>query len=99
MTRDEWDIFYPLAHWDVITREARARSLDPYTVAGLIRQESVFNPRAASSANAYGLMQLLIPTARATGESGANVALGIAAPLRFNTSSRSRERCPYQLAS
>jgi soluble lytic murein transglycosylase len=66
LTREEWDIFYPLAHWDVITQEARARSLDPYTVAGLIRQESVFNPRAASSANAYGLMQLLIPTARLT---------------------------------
>jgi soluble lytic murein transglycosylase len=33
-------------------------------VAGLIRQESVFNPRAASTANAYGLMQLLVPTGR-----------------------------------
>jgi soluble lytic murein transglycosylase len=41
-----------------------ARDLDPYTVAGLIRQESVFNPRAVSHADAYGLMQLLVPTAR-----------------------------------
>lgn len=63
MTREEWDVFYPLAYWEIIEREARAKSLDPYTVAGLIRQESVFNPRAASSAKAYGLMQLLIPTA------------------------------------
>ena len=30
----------------------------------MIRQESVFNPRARSGAQAYGLMQLLIPTAR-----------------------------------
>ncbi len=64
LTPEEWDVFYPLANWEMITREARARSLDPYTVAGLIRQESVFSPRAASGANAYGLMQLLLPTAR-----------------------------------
>ena len=66
LTRDEWDVFYPLAYWDAITREARARSIDPYRVAGLIRQESVFDPRASSHANAYGLMQLLIDTAQRT---------------------------------
>ncbi|HLM56712.1 MAG TPA: transglycosylase SLT domain-containing protein, partial [Pyrinomonadaceae bacterium] len=66
LTPDEWDVFYPLAFWDSIKQEARARDLDPYTVAGLIRQESVFNPRAASHADAYGLMQLLVPTARLT---------------------------------
>ena len=64
MSREAWDVFYPLAFWDVIVQESRARSLDPYTVAGLIRQESVFDPRAASHANAYGLMQLLVPTGR-----------------------------------
>ncbi|MBA3440160.1 MAG: tetratricopeptide repeat protein [Pyrinomonadaceae bacterium] len=64
MTREEWDVFYPLAHWDIITAEARAKRLDPYQVAGLIRQESVFDPRAVSPANAYGLMQLLVPTGR-----------------------------------
>ncbi|MET0623616.1 MAG: lytic transglycosylase domain-containing protein [Pyrinomonadaceae bacterium] len=64
LTREEWDVFYPLAFWDAIKQEATARDLDPYTVAGLIRQESVFNPRAASHADAYGLMQLLVPTAR-----------------------------------
>ncbi|MCA1564219.1 MAG: transglycosylase SLT domain-containing protein [Acidobacteria bacterium] len=66
LTRDEWDVFYPLAYWDVITREARARSIDPYRIAGLIRQESVFDPRASSHANAYGLMQLLLDTAQRT---------------------------------
>ena len=66
MRRDEWDVFYPLAYWDIITQEARARNVDPYQVAGLIRQETVFNPRAVSSARAYGLMQLLIPTAVTT---------------------------------
>ncbi len=66
MRPDEWDVFYPLQYWDIIKQESRARSLDPYQVAGLIRQETVFNPRAVSSARAYGLMQLVVPTAITT---------------------------------
>lgn len=64
MGKEEWDIFYPLTHWDQIKAWAKNRNLDQYQVAGLIRQESVFNPRARSHAQAYGLMQLLIPTAK-----------------------------------
>ena len=64
MGREEWEIFYPLAHWNEIKHWAKQRNLDQYQVAGLIRQESVFNPRARSHANAFGLMQLLVPTAR-----------------------------------
>ncbi len=63
LRRDEWDVFYPLAYWNIITEQARVRRLDPHQVAGLIRQETVFDARARSSASAYGLMQLLIPTA------------------------------------
>jgi len=66
MTREEWDVFYPLSNWEIITQESRAKSLDPYQVAGLIRQETVFMTRARSPARAYGLMQLLIPTAIST---------------------------------
>ncbi|HEX8098391.1 MAG TPA: transglycosylase SLT domain-containing protein [Pyrinomonadaceae bacterium] len=66
MTAEEWDVFYPLAYWDIITQESRARRLDPFQVAGLIRQESVFNPRARSTAKAYGLMQLVLPTGMLT---------------------------------
>ena len=66
MTREQWDVFYPLAYWDIIVQESRARSLDPYQVAGLIRQETIFTSRARSSAAAYGLMQVLVPTARVT---------------------------------
>lgn len=65
LTREEWDVFYPLSYWDIIVEQARARSLDPHQVAGLIRQESVFDPRARSAAKAYGLMQLLVPTGAA----------------------------------
>ncbi len=63
MGREEWDIFYPLVNWAEVKYWAAQRGLDAYQVAGLIRQESVFDPRAKSPANAYGLMQLLVPTA------------------------------------
>jgi soluble lytic murein transglycosylase len=66
MRRDEWDVFYPLEYWNIIKQESQARGLDPYQVAGLIRQETVFNPRAVSPARAYGLMQLIVPTAVTT---------------------------------
>lgn len=66
MTREEWDVFYPLAYWDIIVQESRARKLDPYQVAGLIRQETIFTTRSRSSANAFGLMQVLVPTGRLT---------------------------------
>jgi len=62
LTREEWDVFYPLSYWDIIVQESRARNLDPFQVAGLIRQETVFMSRARSSARAYGLMQVLVPT-------------------------------------
>ena len=64
MGRDEWDIFYPLTNWDEITRWSKARGLDRYQVAGIIRQETIFDAGAKSHANAYGLMQLLLPTAK-----------------------------------
>jgi soluble lytic murein transglycosylase len=64
MGREEWEIFYPLTSWDQIKTWSKSRNLDAYQVAGVIRQETIFNPRAKSGANAYGLMQLLLPTAR-----------------------------------
>ena len=66
MTREQWDVFYPLAYWDIIVQESRARNLDPYQVAGLIRQETIFTTRARSAAAAYGLMQVLVATGKLT---------------------------------
>ncbi|MBI4851940.1 MAG: transglycosylase SLT domain-containing protein [Acidobacteria bacterium] len=60
--KEVYDIFFPLIEWETIKAEATRQGLDPYTVAGLIRQESVFDPRARSRANALGLMQLLPST-------------------------------------
>jgi soluble lytic murein transglycosylase len=52
---------YPLLR-DVeltLVGRARANNLDPALVAGLIRQESSWNPRAVSRAGARGLMQVM----------------------------------------
>lgn len=57
--REVWEVFYPLKWWSNIKEEAKRHNIDPYLIAGLIRQETVFNPNARSRANAYGLMQLL----------------------------------------
>ena len=50
---------YPLVDRDELVAQARAHALDPALVAGLIRQESSFNPDAVSPAGARGLMQVM----------------------------------------
>jgi soluble lytic murein transglycosylase len=62
---DYWNILFPRDYWSTIQTEAARNGLDPYMVASLIRQESEFNPRVVSYANAWGLMQLLPSTGRA----------------------------------
>lgn len=85
MGREEWDIFYPLMYWSDIKYWAARRQLDPYQIAGLIRQETIFDPNAKSRANAYGLMQLLVPTARAMAKKYSSVdASGIYGPTLYN---------------
>jgi soluble lytic murein transglycosylase len=64
MPRGAWDVFYPLGWWSTIKEEAKRNNIDPYLIAGLIRQETIFNPQAVSRANAIGLMQLLPSTGR-----------------------------------
>ncbi|MGH9374645.1 MAG: transglycosylase SLT domain-containing protein [Terriglobia bacterium] len=57
-----WNLLYPRRYWPLVRRYARANHLDPYLVMGVIRQESAFNPRATSSAEARGLMQMMPQT-------------------------------------
>lgn len=52
-------LLYPLIDAGELTRDAKDAGLDPALVAGLIRQESNFYPRAVSVAGARGLMQVL----------------------------------------
>ncbi|MFM9904827.1 MAG: transglycosylase SLT domain-containing protein [Pyrinomonadaceae bacterium] len=81
MGREEWAVFYPLINWNDIKLWSQNRGLDRYQVAGLIRQESVFTPRAKSPANAYGLMQLLLPTARTVAKKYRSTSPGSAEDL------------------
>ncbi|HKD05831.1 MAG TPA: transglycosylase SLT domain-containing protein [Bryobacteraceae bacterium] len=62
-----WQMLFPLPYRDEIQRSASAHNLDPYSVAGLIRQETEFNPGARSPSNAYGLMQLIPATGKQMG--------------------------------
>lgn len=57
-------VIFPVAHWDLIQRYAVDRRLDPFTVAALVAQESTFQADVRSSANAWGLMQILPSTGR-----------------------------------
>jgi soluble lytic murein transglycosylase len=68
--RSEWNqrllrIIYPFPYRDLVEREARARGVDPFLAAGLIRQESMFNAAAVSPVGAIGLMQVMPETGRA----------------------------------
>ncbi len=70
-----YSLRFPLHHEATIRREASRNALDPAWVAAEIRAESIFDPRARSSADARGLMQILPST-------GATLArrLGVALP-------------------
>ncbi len=57
-------VLFPINYWPLIRRYSSEYHLDPYVVAALIAQESTFTADIKSSANAYGLMQLLPSTGR-----------------------------------
>ncbi len=69
LPRDCWEMLFPRPYWNDLSRYAKENGLDPFLVAALIRQESEFNPGAMSSANAYGLMQLLPGTGKTVARS------------------------------
>jgi soluble lytic murein transglycosylase len=53
---------FPLAYTDLLSVESQKRDLDPLLLASLIRQESLFEPSAESSAGARGLSQVMPAT-------------------------------------
>lgn len=63
-TKDLMTLGLPKDFQSVVEAEAKKNNLQPILVWSLIRQESAFNPKAVSTSNAMGLMQLIPPTAR-----------------------------------
>ncbi|MDR3703337.1 MAG: lytic transglycosylase domain-containing protein [Candidatus Sulfopaludibacter sp.] len=62
--RKYWELLFPLPYRGELTADAAERGIDPYLLAGLIRQESEFDPGALSPARAYGLTQVRPGTGR-----------------------------------
>jgi soluble lytic murein transglycosylase len=62
--RKYWEMLFPFPYRDDVVRAAREKNLDPYLLAGLIRQESEFDPEARSRADALGLTQVRPVTGR-----------------------------------
>lgn len=58
-----WKLAFPLYYVDEINQNCEMRNLDAFHILSLIREESHFDPKARSSANAIGLMQLMLPSA------------------------------------
>jgi soluble lytic murein transglycosylase len=57
-------VIFPIDYWPLLKGHAQAQGVDPYIVAALAAQESTFDARIRSSANAIGLMQIIAPTGR-----------------------------------
>jgi tetratricopeptide (TPR) repeat protein len=64
LPKDFEKVIFPRAYETDIDKYASKLDMDPDMVMALIRQESLFNPRAISSAGARGLMQLMPQTAK-----------------------------------
>lgn len=58
-----WRLAYPEAFSAVVQDQSQRTDIPPEFVWAVMREESAFDPRAASPADAFGLMQLIVPTA------------------------------------
>lgn len=63
---NDYALLYPQPYDSQVAAAARLSGLPPQVIYGVIRQESLYQVDAVSSANARGLMQLLPETARRT---------------------------------
>ena len=60
----KWKIAYPRAFPALVEKNARANQIPEALQLAIMREESAFNPRIESFANAIGLTQMLIKTAK-----------------------------------
>lgn len=61
---DAWRLAYPAPFKEIVRKEAKRSAQPEPLIYAIMREESAFDPEAESIADAYGLMQLIIPTAK-----------------------------------
>jgi soluble lytic murein transglycosylase len=61
---DAWKLAYPAPFQQIVEREAKRTGQNSALIYAIMREESAFDPDAESLADAYGLMQLIVPTAK-----------------------------------
>ncbi len=62
-----WTLAYPMPWRNIVDSATSAGNADLfYTTYAIMREESYYNPKAESWANARGLMQVMLPTAQST---------------------------------
>jgi len=69
---------YPTYYEDLVLQNSRRSDLSPLLIFALIRQESLFESLATSTASAHGLMQVIPPT-------GAQIAAELGWPPDYET--------------
>ncbi|WP_437761402.1 transglycosylase SLT domain-containing protein [Sorangium sp. So ce281] len=62
--RGAWELAYPRPFAGVVTAETKRSGIPEALAYAIMREESAFDPRVASPAQAFGLMQLIVPTAK-----------------------------------
>ena len=62
--RKHWEIAYPTPFEALVRENAKGTQIDPFLIWSIMREESGFSPKVESFANAIGLMQLILPTAK-----------------------------------
>lgn len=62
--RAPWELAYPRPFAGIVATETKKQGLPEALAYAIMREESAFDPRVVSSAKAYGLMQVIMPTAK-----------------------------------
>jgi len=72
--RTAWELAYPRPYLPIVEQESTRSSVPIPLIYAIMREESAFDAGVVSAANAYGLMQLILPTARSAAKGlGMNV--------------------------
>ncbi len=75
--RTDYDLRFPMPYKSLVFKNAKLKDLDPSVIYGVMRRESLFDPKAGSIVGALGLMQLMPNTAKQVARS-----MGLKRPRR-----------------